>query len=121
MRIAMLALVTLGYYGILFFLNKRGKAAFKKNATTVLGNTTNLDATEDNLFGGVNNVDADTLSELTTLLDTDDELASNRTNMIDDIEAVAPTPSKKEEIDNQDTPIEESDIDGLMSEIISKP
>ena len=161
MRIAMLVLVTLGYYLILFFLNKRGKTAFDKNAFTVLGDTTDLNTTEANLFGEVNNVDSDTLSELTALLDPDKDLASNMTSMIDEVEvkteAAASTipPVKKakkakietvalvnlenhekaskvfpiqkpnliqalENLDNQDAIIEESDIDGLMSQIISK-
>jgi len=159
MKIAMLVLITLGYYGLLLFLDKRGKIAFEKKAVTALGDTINLDATEDanatDLFGEVNNnVDSNTLSELTALLDADKELASNMTNMIDDIEAVAPPPSiippvKKaiietvalvnhekvskefpiqkpnliqalEGLDNQDAIIEESDIDDLMSQVISK-
>ena len=132
MRIAMLVLITLGYYGLLFFLNKRRKTAFEKKAVSALGDTINLDATEDatgtDLFGEVNNnVDSDTLSELTSLLDVDNVLESNMTNLIDDIEAVAPAPSTLpikeigvQGLDNQDAIIEESDIDGLMPEIISK-
>ena len=129
MRIAMLVLITLGYYGILFFLNKRRKAAFEKNATTVLGGTTNFETSKTDLLGEVNSkVDSETLSELTALIDADDELESNMTNMIDDIEAVAPAPSmippikdvEVQGLDNQDASIEESDIDDLMSQVISK-
>ena len=169
MKITMLVLVTLGYYVMLFFLNKRRKTAFEKNAVTVLGDTTSLEGTEDitetDLFGEVNPVDSDTLSELTTLLDADPELASNMTSMIDDVEgktesAAPSTPSRTppvkkakkaktetvdlvnlenqeqtskvfpipksnliqalEGLDNQDAIIEESDIDGLMSQMISK-
>ena len=131
MKIAMLVLATLGYYVMLFFLNKRRKAAIEKNAITVLGDTINLDvteeATETDLLGEVKNLDSETLSELTTLLDADDELASNLTNMIEDTEveeassAPSTIPNKEIEVEVQDAPIEESDIDGLMSEIISKP
>ena len=126
MKITMLVLATLGYYGLLFFLNKRRKTAFEKNTITVLGDTINLDVTEDttetDLLGEVKNVDSETLSELTSLLDTDDELASNLTNMIEDteVEEAASTISPNKEVEVQDTPIEESDIDGLMSQIISK-
>ena len=113
MKIAMLVLATIGYYVMLFFLNKRRKTAFKKNAITVLGDTTNLETTETDLLGNLNSkVDSETLSELTALIDADKELASNMTNMIEDTEA--------EEVEAQDTPIKESDIDGLMSNIISK-
>jgi len=117
MKIAMLVLATIGYYVMLFFLNKRRKTVFEKNANTVLGDTTNLDVIEDttetDLLGDLNSkVDSETLSELTALIDADKELASNMTNMIENTEA--------EEVEAQDTPIEESDIDGLMSNIISK-